>query len=430
MQKMRSKHKEIKKFIKSNICFLFLLFSCIAEANKPGYVGPVIKEIKFSLEDKNVIYAVIGNSDKFISFDKGLSWAYQNRRTKLSFDIKTRNTSKNNIGELCVDGVEAPSSPNIIYAICYRDSNSGGHSNFKKSIDYGETWEILGDGLPGSWFATILAVDPRDPNLLFAGWLGGGLFRSLDGGKTWKPSDKGLIDTHESFRRYLMQPDLHKAVLDNDLKQAAKALIKGADIEEVSEGMTPLLLAIDLNLVKLAQFLLDHGANAHAKDSYGNTALYLAIRKKNPELVKLVLNAGVDVNESISDRYTTAMMFSIDAPINMDIIKLLVNRGANLDDPGLMARAIDYNLNYLDLEESQLELVEYFYEKGVPLTYENNGNNLVLYAAWLCKPKIVRFFLQKGFLSNLDQKSIPGRPQNANLACFDGSKELFNHLIK
>ncbi len=357
---MHSKRMKIKNFIKSNISLLFLLFTCVAEANKPGHVGPEINEIQFSVENENVIYAISGNSDVFKSIDKGLSWVYQNRRNNLSFDLKTRNTDRpNNIGELCVDGVEAPSSPNIIYAICYKDSNSGGHSNFKKSVDYGETWEILGDGLPKSWFATSLAVDPRDPSVLFAGWLGGGLLRSLDGGKTWKPSDKGLIDNHESFRHYLSQPTLHKAVLDNDIKQAAKALIKGADIEEVSEGMTPLLIAMDLNLVKLAQFLLDHGANVHAKDSYGNTALYLAIRKKNPELVKLVLNAGVDVNESVSERSTTAMMFSIDAPINMDIIKLLVNRGANLDDPYLIARAIDYNLKYQDPDSKQLELVKF-----------------------------------------------------------------------
>ncbi|MDT4292252.1 ankyrin repeat domain-containing protein [Methylomonas sp. MO1] len=422
---------KIKNFIKCNISLLFLLFTCVAEANKPGHVGPEINEIQFSVENENVIYAISGNSDVFKSIDKGLSWVYQNRRNNLSFDLKTRNTDRpNNIGELCVDGVEAPSSPNIIYAICYKGSNSGGHSNFKKSVDYGETWEILGDGLPKSWFATNLAVDPRDPSVLFAGWLGGGLFRSLDGGKTWKPSDKGLIDTHESFRRYLMQPYLHKAMLDNDLKQAAKALIKGADIEEVSEGMTPLLLAIDLNLVKLAQFLLDHGANAHAKDSYGNTSLYLAIRKRNPELVKLVLNAGVDVNESVSERSTTAMMFSIDAPINMDIIKLLVNRGANLDDPYLMARAIDYNLKYQDPDSKPLELVKFLFQKGVPLDYENNGNNLVLYAGWLCKPDIVRFFLQKGVPPNLTDEANLRRPSDGNLACYQEAKILIDQLSK
>ncbi|MEI8572653.1 hypothetical protein U737_07815 [Methylomonas sp. LW13] len=428
---MRSKHKEIKKFIKSNICFLFLFFSCIAEANKPGYIGPVIKEIKFSLEDKNVIYAVIGNSDKFISFDKGLSWAYQNRRTKLSFDIKTRNTSKNNIGELCVDGVEAPSSPNIIYAICYRDSNSGGHSNFKKSIDYGETWEILGDGLPGSWFATILAVDPRDPNLLFAGWLGGGLFRSLDGGKTWKPSDKGLIDKHDPSRRYLMQPDLHKAVLDNDLKQIEKLLKSGANIEEMAEGKSPLLLAINLGLVKAAKVLLSHGANIHVRDSNGASALYFAINSKNAELAELVFNAGLKLDEAISTAFLSdPLMYSIDAPINIELIKLLVKKGASLDSPYVMARAIDYNLNYRDSDAKQLELVKFLFQKGVPLDYENNGNNLVHYAAWLCKPDIVRFFLQKGLSAKITNASDLRHPADGNLACYQESKALIDQLSK
>lgn len=419
---------KIQLFILCNI--LILSFAPISEANKPGYVGPEIRKIHFLLDKKNIVYAVEGSSNVFKSTDNGVSWVYQKQGMELLKADKISNSDRQNIEGACGNAITAPSSPNIIYSICYEGSNSGGHSDFKKSVNYGQTWQILGNGLPHYWFATSLAVNPRDPNLLLAGWANGGLFRSLDGGKTWKRSDKGLIDTHESFRHYLLQPALHKAVLDNDIKQAAKTLKKGADIEEESEGMTPLLLAIDLNLAQLTQFLLSQGANVHAKDSYGNTALYIAIRKKNPELVRLVLNAGIDVNEFVSERSTSALMSSIDAPINLDMIKLLVNRGANLDDPALMAHAVDYNLNYRDYESKQLELVNYLFDKGVPLTYENNGNNLVLYAAWLCKPEIVRFFLKNGLLPNIDQNSIPHRPQNANLACYDGSKELFNHLLK
>jgi photosystem II stability/assembly factor-like uncharacterized protein len=89
----------------------------------------------------------------------------------------------------------APSDPNIIYVASgeglHRPDLSVGDGIYK-STDAGKTWTHLGlrDGLqiPG------LAVDPRNPDKLFAAVLGHpygpseerGLFRSTDGGQTWQ----------------------------------------------------------------------------------------------------------------------------------------------------------------------------------------------------------------------------------------------------
>ncbi|WP_152429007.1 hypothetical protein [Methylomonas sp. MK1] len=69
-------------------------------------------------------------------------------------------------------------------------------------------------------------------------------------------------------------------------------------------------------------------------------------------------------------------------------------------------------------------------QKGVPLDYENNGNNLVLYAGWLCKPDIVRFFLQKGLPPNLTDEANLRRPSDGNLACYQEAKILIDQLSK
>jgi photosystem II stability/assembly factor-like uncharacterized protein len=83
--------------------------------------------------------------------------------------------------------VVASSSPNILYSLCYKGGGMGaGHSDFKKSTDYGKSWEQLGEGLPKSWFAPALAIDPNNSNILFASWANGGLYQSKDGGKSWK----------------------------------------------------------------------------------------------------------------------------------------------------------------------------------------------------------------------------------------------------
>ncbi len=83
--------------------------------------------------------------------------------------------------------------------------SSGGERGLYKSIDGGETWKkVLGEG---EWTgATDLVIDPRDPDRLYAAtwdrhrtvaaYLGGGpgsgIHRSTDGGETWEKLTGGL----------------------------------------------------------------------------------------------------------------------------------------------------------------------------------------------------------------------------------------------
>jgi photosystem II stability/assembly factor-like uncharacterized protein len=99
--------------------------------------------------------------------------------------------STQSIGAIAV----APSDPNIIYVASgeglHRPDLSVGNGIYK-STDAGKSWTHLGlrDGLQ----IPALAIDPRDPNRVFAAVLGHpygpneerGLFRSTDGGQTWQ----------------------------------------------------------------------------------------------------------------------------------------------------------------------------------------------------------------------------------------------------
>jgi len=94
-----------------------------------------------------------------------------------------------------VDGQLAASNPNIIYVGSgeglHRPDLSVGNGIYK-STDAGQTWTHL--GLRDGQQIPALAIDPRNPNHLFAAVLGHpygpnnerGLFRSTDGGQTWQ----------------------------------------------------------------------------------------------------------------------------------------------------------------------------------------------------------------------------------------------------
>ena len=94
----------------------------------------------------------------------------------------------------------APSDSKIVYVASgeglHRPDLSVGDGIYK-STDAGKTWQHLGSkdgGLRDGQQIPALAVDPRDPNRLFAAVLGHpyganeerGIYRSIDGGETWK----------------------------------------------------------------------------------------------------------------------------------------------------------------------------------------------------------------------------------------------------
>jgi len=97
----------------------------------------------------------------------------------------------------------APSDPNIIYVASgeglQRPDLSVGDGIYK-STDAGKTWTHL--GLGDGQQIPALAVDPHNPNRVFAAVLGHpygpnaqrGIFRSTDGGKTWKK----VLDVNEN----------------------------------------------------------------------------------------------------------------------------------------------------------------------------------------------------------------------------------------
>jgi photosystem II stability/assembly factor-like uncharacterized protein len=95
------------------------------------------------------------------------------------------------VGALAV----APSNPNVVYVgtgeSTLRDSVGYGNGMYK-STDAGKTWTHI--GLDQTQHIGKVAVDPRDPNIVFVAAIGHlyaanserGVFRSTDGGKIWQ----------------------------------------------------------------------------------------------------------------------------------------------------------------------------------------------------------------------------------------------------
>src|SRR5262245_46426616 len=76
-----------------------------------------------------------------------------------------------------------PQNPDTLYATgdVYNVTLGGG---IFKSTNGGASWRAINFGLPNTAI-TSLAIVSQTPNVLYSGALSGGVFKSVDGGESW-----------------------------------------------------------------------------------------------------------------------------------------------------------------------------------------------------------------------------------------------------
>jgi photosystem II stability/assembly factor-like uncharacterized protein len=82
---------------------------------------------------------------------------------------------------------------------------AGGEENIFVSRDYGQTWGVL-PGLQGEGRTYAMAVDPQNPNVIYAFNSEAGVVRSTDGGVTWLSAAGGLDQGAGTTNQIVIHP--------------------------------------------------------------------------------------------------------------------------------------------------------------------------------------------------------------------------------
>ena len=172
-------------------------------------IGPAtmmgrVDDIQGSEKDPMIVYVGFATGGLWKSSDGGNHW-------QSMFD----NMANESIGAIGI----APSDPNIVYVGTGEANNRQSASigdGMWGTTDGGKTWHHL--GLEDSQSIGRVAVDPTNPNVVFVAALGHlfgpnperGLYKTSDGGKTWKKAK--YIDADTGFNDVAIDPSNPKIV--------------------------------------------------------------------------------------------------------------------------------------------------------------------------------------------------------------------------
>ena len=175
---------------------------------------------------------------------------------------------------------------------------------------------------------------------------------------------------------------------------------KGVDATVGRNGETMLMLAARDGHTDVVKFLIDNGVDLNHKDSVGWTALMFAATWERMEIVKLLIDNGADLN--ITNYGKTALMYAAWNG-STEVVKTLIEIGANINiqnDNGDTALI-------LAARRGLTEIVKILVENGADMNIKDKyGWTALMHAAWNGSTEVVKFLIDNG--ADLNHKNNGG----------------------
>jgi len=129
----------------------------------------------------------------------------------------------------------------------------------------------------------------------------------------------------------------------------------------------PLFRAISENNIEAVSQLLDkHPDWINADKFWGDTPLHTAVQVANLDIIKLLINRGADVNE-VKDFGVTPLHIAV-YNNNIEIAKLLLNSGADINSIGYRQ---DYTPLHIAICGHNMEMIKFLIQNNADLSIKD-----------------------------------------------------------
>jgi ankyrin repeat protein len=232
---------------------------------------------------------------------------------------------------------------------------------------------------------------------------------------SWPPLCRAVDENNTAIAEYLIDhganvnaypldegwgPLQETTALSNGVEMAKLLLARGADIN--SKGYPVLNSAVYEKRRDLCEFLIQRGADVNAKDMWGQTSLYLAIRNGDSDIMDILIANGVDINAKD-------------------------DRGQTLIHRMLDIRRNSGNSGYLKAKDTK-DMVELLLAKGADVNLKDKAGRTPLHlAAESADADIVKLLLDKG--ASIDEKDDESGATALHYAARIGNKDAAEVLI-
>jgi len=173
----------------------------------------------------------------------------------------------------------------------------------------------------------------------------------------------GMAQSDESLNQSFL-----KAIYAKDLSRMEQLLKEGVDINApIREDLPPLAEAASLGDIAVVDFLFKKGAKVEGTKAKPNAPIFFAIIKNNIEIVKRFLDLGVSPNYAWPERNSGTLLIEATQCGQLDLVQLLVQRGADINFTGNS----DYSPLYYSIIQDQFDIYKFLLSKGACLNEQD-----------------------------------------------------------
>lgn len=208
-----------------------------------------------------------------------------------------------------------------------------------------------------------------------------------------------LLIEKVNLDKVLLTKLLFSAIIKQNIDMVKILVAAGANMNEIKDDYTPLMLALSHTQGEIAKFLIDAGANIAAKNSRNCTALYYAITNGQDDIAQLLISKGADLSKAL----IPAIRWK-----RINIIKILIDVHADINTKadsyiGYITPALIYAI-----EQNYPEIATMLIDAGADIhakeTKKNNplySKTALYYALTKGLAEVVQLLIAKG--ADIDQ---------------------------